>query len=40
MTKESVMQAWEKAVRHKREATQKFEDWLTERGIEGTVVTL
>ena len=34
------MQAWEKAVRHKREATQKFEDWLTERGIEGTVVTL
>lgn len=40
ITKDSAMQAWKKAIRHKREATQKFENWLTERGIEGKVVTL
>ena len=40
MTKESAMQAWKKAIRHKHEATQLFEKWLTERGIEGKVVTL
>ena len=40
ITKESAMQAWKKALRHKREAKQTFENWLTERGIEGKVVTL
>lgn len=40
MTKESAMQAWEKALKHKRKAKQTFENWLTERGIEGKVVTL
>ena len=40
MTKENALQAWKKAIRHKREATEKFECWLMERGIEGKVVTL
>ncbi len=40
MTKESAMEAWKKALRHKREAKKTFENWLTERGIEGKVVTL
>ena len=40
ITKESAKQAWKKALRHKREAKQTVENWLTERGIEGKVVTL
>ena len=40
MTKEMAIDAWKKALEHKKEAGLKFEKWLQEKGIEGKVVTL
>ena len=40
MTKEMAIDAWKKALEHKKEAGLKFEKWLQEKGIEGKLVTL
>jgi hypothetical protein len=39
-TKEMAVDAWKKALVHKKEASQKFEKWLQSKGIEGKVVAL
>lgn len=39
MTKNDALNALKKALRHKKEAKQQFEQWLQEKGIEGKVVT-
>ena len=39
-TREKALEALKKALEHKKEATQSFEYWLREKGIEGKVVTL
>ena len=40
MTKDKTMSALIKALNHKKEAKQWFEDWLHEKGVESKVVTL
>lgn len=40
ITKEMAVDAWKKALEHKKEASQKFEKWLQSKGIEGKVVAL
>lgn len=39
-TTSNAMNALKKAIAHKKEAKQKFERWLQEKGIEGEVVAL
>jgi hypothetical protein len=39
-TANNAMEALKKAIAHKKEAKQKFEQWLQEKGIEGKVVAL
>ncbi len=40
MTTDNAKKALKKALEHKKEAKQKFERWLKEKGIEGNVVTV
>lgn len=40
ITRERALEACKKALTHKKEATQKFQLWLQEKGINGKVVTL
>jgi len=39
-TRESALNAWKKALEHKKEAGARFEKWLQDKGIEGKVITL
>ena len=40
MTREKALDAFKKALEHKREESVKFEKWLQKRGYNGKVVTL
>ena len=40
IVKDQVLNAWKKAVAHKNEAKQNFENWLRAKGVEGKVVML
>ena len=40
ITRENAVNAFKKALEHKKAATSSFEKWLREKGIEGKVVTL
>ena len=40
IVKEQVLGAWKKAVAHRNEAKQDFENWLLAKGVEGKVVLL
>ena len=39
-SKEAVQQAWMKALEHKKQAREHFEQWLREHGINKPAVTL
>ena len=40
ITKENAINALKKALAHKKESTERFEEWLREKGIEGNVLSL